>query len=110
MKIRVTLFGTICILLTACASMSPFPKDNPSRYSEAQQTKTIDLLTQAEALLHTCLDQKIVISRIELTSAPDQELWHISSCTGKQHSYRVSLLANGDMGLQDLRTRQDVQF
>jgi len=110
MRIRLILSTITSVLLISCASMSPFPSDNPSRYSSEQQIKTIDLLTQAEALLHTCLDQKIIISRIELTAAPDQELWHVSSCTGKEHSYRVSLLSGGKIGLQDVRTRRDISF
>jgi len=110
MRTKAILTGICSLSIISCASLSLFSTDNPSRYSKEQQAQTIELLTKAEALLHTCLDKDLNISRIELTAAPDQELWHVNSCTGKEHSYRVSLLGNGEIGLQDIRSRRDIKF
>ena len=97
-------------LLISCASNSLLPNNNPSRYSTEQQTQAINKLIQAEALLHACLDQEIRISRIEITAAPDQELWYVESCTGKENAYRVSILNDGKIALQDIRSRRDIEL
>ena len=104
------LIVSVLVLITSCASHSLLPNNNPSRYSSEQQSQAINMLTQAEALLYTCLDQEIQISRIEITAAPDQELWYVKSCTGRENAYRVSILNGGKIALQDIRSRRDIEL
>ena len=110
MGIKIISFSIIMTLLISCASNSLLPNNNPSRYTADQQNRAIELLTQAEALLHACLDQEINISRIEITAAPDQELWYVQSCVGRENAYRVSISSGGKIILQDIRTRQDINL